>query len=98
MDSTTKGTYLEEITTLEGFKDALQFLKNGYPDKAYQYLSRINAEEPNNAVYISFLGLSLARAQRNWMEASKLCEMALQLKRNEPRLYLNLAEVYISAG
>jgi tetratricopeptide (TPR) repeat protein len=42
--------------------------------------------------------VSLARAQRKWEPALKLCELALSMKRNEAQLYLNLAEVYTSAG
>ena len=32
------------------------------------------------------------------MEATHLCETALQLKGKEPQFHLNLAEVYVAAG
>jgi tetratricopeptide (TPR) repeat protein len=47
---------------------------------------------------MSFLGVSLARAERKWGPALELCETALSLKRNEAQFYLNLAEVYTSSG
>ena len=48
--------------------------------------------------YLSFLGLSIARAERKWDQASELCEIAVQLKRQEAQFRLNLAEVYQLAG
>jgi predicted Zn-dependent protease len=54
--------------------------------------------EKQNPYYLSFLGVSIARAQRKWDAAVKLCEAALSLRRNEAQLYLNMAEVYVSAG
>jgi tetratricopeptide (TPR) repeat protein len=47
---------------------------------------------------MSFLGLSIARAQRKWEQASELCEMAVQLKPKEIQFYLNLGEVYAASG
>ena len=42
--------------------------------------------------------MSVARAQKKWAAAVKLCETAVSLKRGDAQLYLNLAEVYVSAG
>jgi tetratricopeptide (TPR) repeat protein len=42
--------------------------------------------------------LSIARAERKWDQASELCEIAVHLEREQVQLYLNLAEVYASAG
>ena len=47
---------------------------------------------------MSFLGLSIARAQRKWDLASELCETAVQLKPKEIQFYLNLGEVYAASG
>jgi tetratricopeptide (TPR) repeat protein len=52
----------------------------------------------HNPFYISFLGVSIARAQRNWAKASELCNMAVQLNPKEIQFHLNLAEVYSLAG
>ena len=54
--------------------------------------------EQYNPYYLSFFGVSVARAQRKWAAAVNLCEIAVSLKRDEAQLYLNLAEVYVSAG
>jgi predicted Zn-dependent protease len=40
----------------------------------------------------------MARSEKKWAEATKLCETALQLKRKELQLHLNMAEVYVGAG
>jgi tetratricopeptide (TPR) repeat protein len=40
----------------------------------------------------------LARSEQKWGEAEKLCDSAVRLKRNQAQLYLNLAEVYATAG
>jgi tetratricopeptide (TPR) repeat protein len=54
--------------------------------------------DENNAYYISYLGLAIARAQRKWAEASDLCETAVQLNPKEIQFHLNLGEVYALAG
>jgi tetratricopeptide (TPR) repeat protein len=47
---------------------------------------------------MSYLGLALARAEHQWAQAEELCDSAMRLKRDQPQLYLNLAEVYVAAG
>jgi tetratricopeptide (TPR) repeat protein len=54
--------------------------------------------DKRNPYYISFLGLSIARAEQKWDQASELCESAVQLKRKEIKFHLNLAQVYALAG
>ncbi len=61
-------------------------------------LRRAFESDKHNPYYISFLGLSMARAEQKWDHASELCEMAVQLKRNEIQFHLNLVEVYARAG
>jgi Flp pilus assembly protein TadD len=85
-------------TALSEFKEGIGFLKNGYANSALPHLRRAVESERHNPYYLSFLGLSIARAERKWDEAVKLCETALSLKRNEIQLYLNLAEVYVACG
>lgn len=68
------------------------------PHNALAHFRNAADLEKNNPYYISFVGVSLARAERNWKAALELCESALSMKRNEAQLYLNLAEVYTSAG
>jgi Flp pilus assembly protein TadD len=92
---TTKDTALDPMTE---FREGIELLKNEYPQKALVRLRRAFESDQHNAYYISFLGLSIARAQRKWAQASELCEMAVQLKPREIQFHLNLGEVYALAG
>jgi Flp pilus assembly protein TadD len=80
------------------FKQGLQALKNGYPQKALIHMQTAFESEKQNPFYLSFLGLSIARAQRRWDQAAELCEIAVQLRRSECQFHMNLAEVYALAG
>jgi len=73
-------------------------LRDARPTDALEHFRTAAELEKNNPYYVSFLGVSLARAERNWAPALKLCEMALSMKHNDAQLFLNLAEVYTSAG
>jgi Flp pilus assembly protein TadD len=88
----------DNSSALAEFKQGIQLLREGYPAEAYDCFQRAVEVEKQNAYYLSFLGVSEARGQKNWAAAAGLCETALSLKRNEAQLYLNLAEVYMSAG
>ena len=87
----------EESAVLQ-FKQGIKLLRDGQPAEAFEYFRTAADSEQRNPYYLSFLGVSLARAQRKWAAAVQLCETALSLRRNEAQLYLNLAEVYVSAG
>jgi len=80
------------------FREGVALLKNGYPQRALVRLRRAFECEKRNPYYLSFLGLSVARAERKWDQASELCEIAVHLKRQEAQFRLNLAEVYQLAG
>src|SRR5579862_4022413 len=80
------------------FKQGLNALKNGYPHRALVHLRTAFESEKNNPFYLSFLGLSIARAERKWDQAAEFCEIAVQLRRSERQFHLNLAEVYALAG
>jgi tetratricopeptide (TPR) repeat protein len=80
------------------FKEGVALLKNGYPQMALSRLRRAFECEKGNPYYLSFLGLSVARAERRWDQALEFCEIAVQLKRQEAQFRLNLAEVYELAG
>ena len=87
-----------DIDALAEFKHGVALLNNGYPELALVRLRRAFECERQNPFYLSFLGLSIARAEGNWDQAAELCEIAVQLNREEAQFYLNLAEVYGSAG
>ena len=85
-------------SALVAFKRGVKLLQNGYPSEALDCMRRASQLEQQNPYYLSFLGVSVARAQKEWQTAAMLCETALSSKRDEAQLYVNLAEVYVSAG
>jgi Flp pilus assembly protein TadD len=87
-----------ELNPMNEFKEGVQLLKNEYPQKALVRFRRAYECDKHNPYFMSFLGLSIARAQRKWEQASELCEMAVQLKPKEIQFYLNLGEVYAASG
>jgi Flp pilus assembly protein TadD len=89
---------MAELDLVAEFKQGLRALKNGYPQKALVHMRTAFESEKHNPFYLSFLGLSIARAERKWDRAAELCEIAVQLRRNEAQFHLNLAEVYALAG
>jgi Flp pilus assembly protein TadD len=89
---------MAEHSALDEFKQGVKLLRNGQSAEALEYLRHAAELNQQNPYYLSFLGVSVARAQRKWAPAVQLCETALSLRRNEVQLYLNLAEVYVAAG
>lgn len=80
------------------FKQGIQLLQEGHPVEAHKRFHRAVELEEQNAYYLSFLGVSEARGQRDWAAATDHCKAALSLRRTEAQFYLNLAEVYLAAG
>ena len=89
---------MADNVALAEFKQGVRMLRDGHPSNALVHFREAAELEKNNPYYMSFVGVSLARAEMKWTPALKLCETALGMKRNEAQLYLNLAEVYMSAG
>ena len=80
------------------FKTGLSLLRDNYSAKALQHIQRAAELEKNNPYYMSYLGVALARTERKWADAERMCDTAVHMKRNQAQLYLNLAEVYMAAG
>ena len=80
------------------FKQGLALLRDNYAIKALPHMRRAVELEKNNPYYMSYLGVVMARSEQRWAEAEKLCDGAVRMKRNQAQLYLNLAEVYATAG
>ena len=80
------------------FKEGVKLLKNDYPQKALAKLQSAFDSDKNNPYYISFLGVSIARALQDWSQATELCDRAIQLNPKEIQFHLNVAEVYALAG
>jgi tetratricopeptide (TPR) repeat protein len=89
---------IAELDPVEEFRQGVRLLKDGYSKEALVCLRRAFESEKHNPYYLSFLGLSIARAERKWDQASELCEIAVQLRRKEIQFHLNLADVYACAG
>jgi Flp pilus assembly protein TadD len=89
---------MEDHSALAEFKQGIQLLRDRSPVQASEHFHRAAELEKQNPYYLSFLGVSLARGQQDWVAAATLCETALNLKRRGAQLYLNLAEVYTCAG
>jgi Flp pilus assembly protein TadD len=80
------------------FKQGLALLRDNYAVKALPHMKRAVELEKNNPYYMSYLGVVIARSEQRWADAEKLCDSAVRMKRNQAQLYLNLAEVYATAG
>src|ERR1700685_4099866 len=80
------------------FKQGLTLLRDNHAYRALPHMQRAAELDKNNPYYMSYLGVVLARSEKKWGEAEKLCDAAVRLKRNQAQLYLNLAEVYSNAG
>ena len=80
------------------FKTGLTLLRDNYVDRALPHMKRAAELDRNNPYYMSYLGVVLARSEKKWGEAESLCDSAVRMKRNQAQLYLNLAEVYATAG
>ena len=80
------------------FKEGLKFLRNNYAKKAMVHFTKAAELDKTNPFYLSYVGLTLAAAERNWDEAEEICQRAVKMRRTQAELYLNLAEVYRLAG
>lgn len=80
------------------FRKGLGYLRDEYSGEALPHFRRAAQLETENPFYRSYLGITLARAERKWAEAEELCDSAVRAKRDQPQLYLNLAEVYVASG
>ena len=80
------------------FKTGLTLLRDNYAARALPHMRKAVDLDKNNPYYMSYLGVVLARSEKKWSEAEKLCDSAVRMKRNQAQLYLNLAEVYATAG
>jgi tetratricopeptide (TPR) repeat protein len=83
---------------LDEFKQGIELLRKGHSARAVECFRHATELKQQNPFYISFLGVAMARAQGQWAAAVELCKKAVSLKRTDAQLYLNLAEVYVSAG
>jgi len=91
-----KKAVLEEAE--KEFKEGMTQYQAGYYARAFAKFQRAVELDKTNATYLSYLSLLVALAQKNYEAAEQLGHTALRMTRNDPQLYLNLAEVYLKAG
>lgn len=89
---------MTETEAFKEFKQGLALLRDNFAEKALPHMEKAARLEKNNPYYMSYLGVVMARSEQKWAEAERLCDSAVRMKRNQAQLYLNLAEVYASAG
>lgn len=54
--------------------------------------------EPSAKGYLSYLGLSVAHAERKFSDAEQLCRRAIEAEYHRPEHYHNLGEVFLLAN
>ena len=89
---------MAETDAVQEFKEGLTHLRNNYAKKASENFNHALELDPKNPFYLSYLGVALAAGDQKWEEAEDLCYSAVKMKRMQPELYVNLAEVYRLAG
>ena len=89
---------MAEVDAVTEFKEGLSLLRNNYARKALGYFTRAIELDKTNPFYMSYLGLAMAAAERNWDAGEELCLQAIKMRRTQPELYLNLADVYRLSG
>ena len=83
---------------MSDFKECLKHLRNGHAEEALLHARRALGIAPKNPFYLSYTGLLAALAEKRFGDGESLCREAIEMRHNHAQLYLNLAEVYQSAG
>jgi Flp pilus assembly protein TadD len=89
---------MAEADAVAEFKEGMSLLRSNYARKALPYFSRALELDKTNPFYLSYLGVAMAAGERNWDAGEELCTQAIKMRRTQPELYLNLADVYRLAG
>jgi Flp pilus assembly protein TadD len=64
---------MDDNSAVAEFKQGIELLRKGHPVAAHDRFHRAVELEKQNAYYLSFLGVSEARGQKNLAEAAGLC-------------------------
>ncbi len=88
----------DQSEAIQVFRFGLAHLRDGQSFEALAAFRQAASMEPQNPYFLSYYGLALGQASRNWDEAEALCLAALRKRRQIPQLYLNLAELYRCRG
>lgn len=80
------------------FNTALSRIKSNRYHEALSHLSAALRIAPGNPEYISYFGLCVAHAERNYDRALKLCQHAVEEVRDDPVFRVNLSRVHRLKG
>lgn len=78
--------------------EGIQLLRRGRTSKARTCLERLQKEDPGNALGLSYLGVTLALADKDYRQAEDCCFRAVMQSLNNAQLHANLAWVYHLQG
>lgn len=92
------GTSSPTDAGMSEFKECLKQLRDGRAEEALLHARRALGIAPKNPFYLSYTGLLAAIAEQRFADAEVLCREAIEMRHNHAQLYLNLAEVYQTAG
>ena len=92
------GTLSATESGMSDFKECLRHLRDKNADEALLHVRRALEIAPKNPFYLSYTGLLVAISEQRFGDGETLCLEALGMRHNHAQLYLNLAEVYQSAG
>src|ERR1700676_4633071 len=80
------------------FKTGLTLLRDNYANRGLRHMRKAVDLDRNNPYYMSYLGVGRPRSEQKWGPAARLSDAAVRMKSKHAPLYLNLAEVYATAG
>ncbi len=89
---------MSQKLAMQEFQRGVELLQHRCPEQAYLHIERAFHMDNENPYYVSYMGLTMGVARRQWADAEILCQKAVKLRRNHPVFYLNLAEVYRRSG
>ncbi len=79
-------------------QEGIVLLRRGQLKKARGCFARATEADPNNPIGVSYLGLAVALAERDYGRAEDLCFRAVLLGMEKGQIHANLAWVYHLQG
>jgi tetratricopeptide (TPR) repeat protein len=86
----------------ESARNGVELCRQGKWDQGFRELCQVaNADRQRAKLpgrFYSYLGLGMARFEKRFDDAEKLCQRAIEIEFIEPENYVNLAKVYAMRG
>ena len=80
------------------FQEGMYLYEHQEFQRALQKLKEAVDLDRHNPKYLTTLGITVARLQKNFELAEQLCRRAVRKGHKDPQVYINLAEVYMNSG